>query len=363
MPPNPTIRDVARAAGVSPATASLALRNDPRLRVTTREKVQRFAVDLGYRTNAVVSQLFAQLRSSRTPKYQATLGVISASENPDIMGEIQTFREWQQGYRDRATQLGYGLDEFWLHEKDLSPHRLATIFHARNIRGVLVTGCLGNRALPLGFDEIWRNFSCVVLGVRNVRPLIHLACNDQYATARQAFEEAMLLGYRRPALVISEELDNLVEGRFSGAFLVAQNRYPVKPRVPPFFFHSALDVPTSARIGIPDVLRHFAQWIERHKPDVVLCIHPEIKQWVEGLKLKVPRDIGLIHLDWNKDLHDWAGMKQNNDLVGAAGIDMLVGQLHRNELGIPSFPKCLMVEGSWVMGGTVREQTPVKKQT
>ncbi len=361
MPPNPTIRDVARAAGVSPATASLALRNDPRLRPETCEKVQSAAVEIGYHANAVVSQLFAQLRSSRTPKYQATLGVINASENPSIVNQIQTFREWERGYRERAAQLGYGIDEFWLHEKDMSPHRLAAIFHARNIRGVLITACLGHRALPSGFDEIWKNFACVVLGIQNIRPVIHLACNDQYSTASQAFEEALLLGYRHPALVISEDVDNLVEGRFSGAFLASQNRHPVKPRIPPFYFHSALDVPATAKIGTPEILKRFGQWFERHHPDVIICIHPEIKNWVEALKQRVPRDIGLIHLDWNEELKDWAGMRQNNHLVGAAGVDMLVGQLHRNELGIPSFPKCLMVEGSWVMGGTVRKQQAAKK--
>ena len=60
MPPNPTIRDLAREAGVSAATASLALRNDPRLRKDTCDKVQQVAKRLGYHPNALVSQLLAQ---------------------------------------------------------------------------------------------------------------------------------------------------------------------------------------------------------------------------------------------------------------------------------------------------------------
>jgi len=361
MDRKPTIRDIARQAGVSPATASLALRNDPRLRKDTCSKVQHVAEDLGYHPNALMSQLLAQLRTTRTPKYQATLALVNASERATIMSEVQTFREWERGSLERATQLGYGVDKFWLYEEDMSPQRLATIFRARNIRGVIVAACVDNSRLPRDFDEIWKGFACVLLGVSNVRQLSHLACNDQYMTGRQAFQEAIRLGYRQPALVISEGIDSLVEGRFSGSFLSAQNLHPAKQRVPPFFFHSQLDKPITAKIGTPEILKRFGQWYERHQPDVIICIHPEIKDWVESLRLSVPKDVGLIHLDWNEELKGWAGMNQNNHLVGAAGIDMLIGQLHRNELGIPSFPKCLMVESSWVMGQTVRQQPVPKK--
>jgi LacI family transcriptional regulator len=363
MPPNPTIRDVAREAGVSAATASLALRNHPRLRKATCAKVQGVAEQLGYKANPVVSHLLAQLRASRIPKYQATLGLLNASENRHILSEMPTFHEWTQGLRARATQLGYGVNEFWLHEKEMSPRRLASIFRAQNIRGLIVAACLGNGALPPGFDEIWNGFACVVLGVHYVRPSINLACNDHFSTVRKAFDESLRLGYRRPGLVIGKDMDDLLEGRFSGAFLSAQGACAAKERIAPFFFRSQLDVPLDAKIGTDEVRRRFRAWFEKHRPDVILCIHPEIKEWVEAVGSRVPHDTGLIHLDWSPDLPGWAGMKQNSELIGAAGIDMLIGQLHRNELGIPSFPKCMLIESAWIEGATVRRQPATKKVT
>ena len=238
----------------------------------------------------------------------------------------------------------------------MSPHRLAEIFRARNIRGVIVAACLGDGTLPQGFDEIWKTFACVVLGVQNVRPLIYLSSNDQYATARTAFDESLKFGYRRQGLVISEDLDKLIEGRFSGGFLAGQQGLPTKQHVPPFYFHSQLNLPTMAKVGSAEVLKRFGKWFKRYRPDVIFCTHFDIKRWIESLGLSVPSEVGLIHLDWCAELTGWAGMNQNNHLVGAAGIDMLVGQLHRNELGIPPFPKCIMVESSWVMGDTVRQQ-------
>lgn len=355
MAQNPTIRDVARAAGVCAATASLALRNDSRLKKSTCEKVQGIAEQLGYRTNAVVSQLLAQLRTSRVPKYQATLGIINASENPGIMDEVPTFREWRAGYRERAFELGYGVDELWLHEMGMSPHRLASILHARNIHGVLVAACLGNGELPSGFNEIWTDFACVVIGVCNVRPLTHLACNDQYFTVWLAVEEALRLGYSRPALVINQDVDDLLNCRFSGAFLAAQNKLSAKQKVPPFYYRSPLDLPASNMASVENKKR-FNEWLKRHQPDVILCMHTEIKGWVESSRPGDPSQVGLIHLDWSEQLQGWAGVNQNSRLVGAAGVDLLVGLLHRNELGIPSFPKSLMVESSWVAGDTVRLQ-------
>jgi len=248
------------------------------------------------------------------------------------------------------------VDKFWLHEKEMTAPRLARIFRARNIRGVIVAACVDNTKLSKEFEEIWKGFACVLLGVINVRPLSHLACNDQYATSRQAFAEALRLGYRRPALAIGQEIDDLIGNRFQGAFLAAQNRLPAKDRIPPFLFHSELNKSPSARIGTADTLKRFSQWFSRNNPDVIICIQSEIREWIESLEKSVPNDVGLIHLDWNDEMKGWAGMNQNNHLVGAAGVDMLIGQIHRNESGIPSFPKCLMVESTWVMGDTVKPQ-------
>ena len=358
MSAKPTIRDVAREAGVAPATASLALRNHPRLRKSTCAKVQRAAEKLGYKPNAVVSHLLAQLRASRTSKYQATLGIINISENRKILGEIQTFREWVRGINDRATQLGYGVNEFWLREPGITPHRLAGILNAQNIRGLIIAGWLGSGELPEGADKIWTDFASVVIGVRGIRPVAHLACNDQFSTIRQAFAEGIKLGYRRPALVMCSEVDHLVQERFSGGFLTAQYALPVKQRVPPFYFHSHVDVPIAARIGTEQVRARFSEWFKRHQPDLILCIHPEVREWVNSLGARASKGVGLIHLDWTEDLKGWAGMNQNSHLIGAAAVDMLVANLHRNELGVPSFPKSTMIDSTWVSGDSVRRQKP-----
>ncbi len=100
----------------------------------------------------------------------------------------------------------------------------------------------------------------------------------------------------------------------------------------------------------------FKAWVSRHRPDVIFSMHMEIEKWLADMGLKAPADIGLIHLDRTSTVKRWAGMTQNNESIGIAAVDMVVGQLHRNETGVPLFQKNMFISGSWRDGVTVRKQ-------
>lgn len=90
-----TLKDVARRAGVHPATASRALSPDTRLLVsdTTARRVIQAAADLGYRPNAVA-------RSLRTRRSH-TIGVLI----PDLNNPL--FPPMVRGLDDRLATDGY----------------------------------------------------------------------------------------------------------------------------------------------------------------------------------------------------------------------------------------------------------------
>jgi LacI family transcriptional regulator len=338
------MQDIANAAGVGKATVSLALRDDPRLREETRRRIQKIAMEMGYRANAVVANLMAQLRASKTPKFQATLGLVNASGEKGMLEGVHTFHEWVKGCKSRAEQIGYGFDEFWLNEPGVTPARLLKILESRNIRGLVVAAVLEHGMLPVEFSELWKRFACVVVGIQTTRPRLHFACNDQYSTAYQSVHEVLALGYERPALVISPKMDELLDYRFSAGYWGAAHLLPQNRRIPAFDFSR-------------EAQKNFATWFQKHKPDVIVTLHDTIREWLAAMKVKIPDDVGLVHLDRTSNLADWAGMKQNNDLVGMAAVDMLVGQLHRNEFGTPAFTKCMLVESTWVDGPTVAKKT------
>ena len=93
--------------------------------------------------------------------------------------------------------------------------------------------------------------------------------------------------------------------------------------------------------------------MDEQKPDVILTLYNEVRGWLQALNFNVPRDIGLIQLEWREADSGWAGMNQRNDVAGEAAIEMVVSMIQNGEQGIPSFPRATLIGSTWVNGGTV----------
>jgi LacI family transcriptional regulator len=339
--------DVARAAGVSKNAVSLALRNDPQIPTATRNRIAEVAERLGYTKNPTVGHLMAQLRLGAAGGHKAALALLNANESQDATRKHPTIPTYVAGCRREAERQGYGLDEFWLHDPKLDGRRLCQILRARSIRGVIVTGLMNSNELPERYHAVWENFACVVTGVRTRNPSLSFSCTDHHILALRAFEKALQLGYKRPALVLERAIDHLVEGRFSGGVLIAQQALAPNRWTTPFY-----DV--AAARSEPEL---FLEWLRREKPDCILTLYHTVRRWVEQAGMRVPQDIGLIQLEWRKDHGDWAGMHQHNDEVGEAAVEMIIGMIHRNQIGVPEFPRATLIGSSWVDGKTVSRRS------
>ncbi len=344
----PSMTEVARAAGVSKNTVSLALKGSPRVAEETRRGILEIAQQMGYRLNPTVAHLMAQLRQNRSPGFQATLAIVNAYKTADAFTQHPTIPLYVRGCHQRARQLGYQLDEFWMHEPNMPVARWLSIFRARNIRGLVIVGMMHHNKLPEELAPLWEEYPVVVTGVRTREPALSFACSDQHVLALVAFEKALSLGYRRPALVLDGVIDGLTEGRFTAGFLTGQNRLlsPADRTLP---FHDVV----AARKD----LTLFAEWLEKNQPDVIFTLYHEVKRWLSDLGREVPRDIGLIQYEWRGDHSEWAGMDQRNDLVGEAAMDMLISMVQHNERGVPTNPRATMIGSDWIGGATVSEIT------
>jgi LacI family transcriptional regulator len=331
------MHEIAERAGVGKATVSLALRDDPRLRPETRRRIQRLAAKMGYRTNATVANLMAQLRASRTPKYQATLGLLDLSSGPASPA-------WLAGCEERAGQLGYKLEPFQIGEAGQAAASLASELEARNIRGLVVAG---GPAMDSRLDPLWRRFSCVAIGPCPADSTLNFATNDHFSTSLRAVRTLRARGYRRMSLVISPELDTRLDLRISAGFWAGHEGLAGCDPLPTFPFE-----PSSAA--------SFRIWLERFRPDLILTLHAEIQDWLNEMGIDIPGQLGLAHLDAGPLLPGWSGMDQNHALIGAAAIEMLIGQLHRNETGIPDSPKASFIRSTWIDGATTVCDEPAK---
>ena len=341
---------IAKAAGCSKNTVSLALRDSPQIPVSTRVKIRRIADKLGYQPNAIVSHLMAQLRSSQTARFQAKLALVNAHRDPKAFRTHATIPAYVQGCERRADRLGYSFDYFWLHDPKLKAESWMRVLRTRAIKGLILVGMMDQNQLPPHLRPVWENFPCVVTGVRTREPALSFSCVDHHDLIIQAFERALALGYQRPALVVEERIDRLVEWRFYGAMLTAQQALPAARRVPAF---TQID-----RARNEPALFH--NWFDRHQPDVLLSLYNVVFPWLKERGLRVPRDVGVIQLEWRPSHAEITGLNQHNDTVGEAAVDMVVGQIHRNEAGIPDFPRATLIGASWVEGESVRLQHPRK---
>jgi len=337
------MKDVAWRAGVSKNTVSLALRGSRRVSEETRRRVEAAAADLNYRGNPAVAELMAELRRSGSGRYRATLGLLNANEDRDAFRRHPTIPTYVEGCKRRAGELGFGLNEFWLHDPAMDGERMVGILRARGIRGLLVVGLMRSKRLPERMAALWGAFPVVVTGVRTRGPELSFACADHHALALSAFEKVTELGYRRPGLVLDPVIDELIEGRFTAGYLMAQRQ-----------LGGGGPSPFAAIAEARDDLGVFEAWLEREQPDLLFTLYHEVARWLKALGRRIPDDIGLVQYEWRADHREWAGMDQCNDQVGEAAVDMLVSMLHGGATGVPEHPRATMVASQWVEGETVR---------
>lgn len=337
-----SMTDVARCVGVSKNAVSLALRNDPQIPESTRQRVRQAATELGYTANPVVSELMAELRKGSQAKYRHNFALINGNQDSDSFLKHPTIPDYVMGCRRRAAQLGYGLDEFWLHDPDLGAERLKSILRARGIRGALVIGMMKENRLPPSFDTLWSGFAAVVTGVRTHAPTLSFACVDHHALVIEAMERIYERGIRRPALVIEGVIDRLVGGRFTAAFEYAVKSLPPANRLAPF-------LKVDANRESPEV---FSDWLVKRRPDAILTLHTVVEEWVTAAGLRIPQDIGLVQLECRRGCGDWAGMEQHNDLTGEAAVDLVVSLTTAGKEPLSHSPRGILITPTWKDGRT-----------
>jgi DNA-binding LacI/PurR family transcriptional regulator len=188
----------------------------------------------------------------------------------------------------------------------------------------------------------WKHFICVTKGVTVRWPPVHRVVSSHYEDMKLAMAQLARRGYRRVGLVLGKALSERVDRAWLAAYLLHNNEQPAAHRIPALI----------TRTGTAE--NDFMQWRRRHRPEVILFSEQPIPQWVRGLGLRVPRDIGLVCLDWSSDLVPLAGIDSMSELQGEAAIDLLVGQLQSNEYGIPNHEKIISIRGRWIPGTTIR---------
>jgi LacI family transcriptional regulator len=329
---------IARRARISQSTVSRALSNHPALPQATCKRVQQIARQLGYEPNPLVSSVFSAMRRRQNRTSLGTLAFLMAHATRDGWKKVATYRDFFLGAQARATKQGFDLETHWAAEPGITGPRLGDILQARGIAGVIVS----TRASTENFPELpWDKFALVRIGLSQKKLPFHCVVNHQFNTARLVAGELASRGYARIGLAVTAWQNEVADQGWLGGFLVWQQSQPAARRVP-------------AKIFPALTAEAFIDWFQRHRPDVIISVNPDVIDLLRAANYKVPEDVGVALLDWHDNYGDIAGADQNNRLVGSKAVDILLAQLQRNEHGIPDHPFRMSIESSWREGSTVR---------
>ncbi len=340
-----TLRAVAKKAGVSHTTVSLALRGDPRILPVTRKRVARVAESMGYKRDAGLSTLMSHLRNIRKKPVKASLGFVTAWPTRDGWQVSANHRRFFSGVQARANELGYGLDEVWLLQPGMTAGRMTKILRSRGIRGLILQS-LPNAGGRLSLS--WDHFACVTKGLTVAEPALHRVTSWHYEDMRMVFSEVTKYGYRRVGLVLSAALNDRVDHAWVAAYYVFQNNLPAEDRVVPLLLEKGAG------------LDAFAKWYYLTRPQVILFSDQPVPKWIAHLGLRIPDDVGIASLDLSPELAPMSGLDSEPESLGIAAVDLLVGQLQAYEYGIPKHEKVISIKGTWIKGKTLRDIRPRK---
>lgn len=322
-----TVADVAAAAGVAPSTVSRALRNHPRLPAATCERIQALAQTMGYRPDPLISALLAR-RFQKQGSEIGTIAYVTAFSTRDGWRE-GFFGEVFEGAKAQAIKRGYLLEPFWLREPKMTGRRLSEILISRGIRSLLLP------PLPHAYGHLrlkWEHFSCAAIGYSMIRPSLHRATAHHFHNTLLALRSLRQAGYRRIGIAISATTNRKVGENFLAAALFYQRHHGERSLS---ILISNFKTGEHLRQGVAD-------WLKADRPDCVFGPYSILTHHClpDGVPFAAQGGIGIgshyLHID------------EKPQLVGAAAVDLIIGQIQRNETGIPTDPKVVMVEGRWV---------------
>jgi LacI family transcriptional regulator len=328
-----TMSDVAVRAGCARSTVSMALRNDPRIPLETRSRVQQAAAALEYRTNPLVAALMTTRRMQRVPVDHAVLALVTTHSRSDPARSYPGYLSFVEGARARAAELGYRLEEFPLRQNGMTPRRLVEILRARNIHGALIA--------PLPRDEKHVDLDCrglavVGLGTSVVSPVVERVSNDHFQSMMLAMAMCRRSGYARVGFVVSRLTSERLDDRWLSGYLLASSRYPVEQRLEPLLCETPEDISGA-----------LAGWCERERPEVVV-----FGNFDPAKPFRLPPGVGVVVLDVPAIDGDWTGIFQDDLRVGAIGVEHVVSRIQRGAFGEDDKARLHLLAGQWVRGKT-----------
>lgn len=323
-----TTRDVALSAGVAQSTVSRALSNNPQVSEAERKRIAAIAQKLGYRPNPFVSAFTAQVRGYRRSPQGATIAFLDCTP-----AKRQNFtKDYRDGAAKRARSLGYKEEVFRLSELNESVERLNGVLHARGITSLLVLPVPDKCDLT---GVRWDSLVCATIDYTLRKPDMHRASPDYFNGMQLALQNLEARGRRRIVFCARQEDVTDIAPQWLGAYLGWQRLKPPEERID-VYISTSWDK------------AHFIRWVRKTAPDAIVTNSAHFFDWTAEAGISPSETLFTSLSPATKRTDVTCHIHQNPAQVGAAAIDLIIGQIHRNERGLPAMPKRVLVASSWI---------------
>jgi LacI family transcriptional regulator len=307
-----TIRDIAKLAGVSVSTASLALNGDQRVKPATREKVEEAAAALRYHPTRAAQSLSMGRTWSIHLLYPGQ-GAMSSG----------FFSRFLRGLHDGARDRGYSVALSVPVDADEARETLTRLMHERWADGVVLMNLADDDVLLR--DALAFGFPHVLLG-RSSLPDVASVDNDNHAVAREATDHLLERGCRHLVLLNGPAEQRFTHERAAGFQDAHAGRTVPLPGDAVLFTDGQ---PQTARKLLADRLVGGARF------DGVVAVSDSLAvaalQAVRDHGLDVPGDVRLIGMN-NDDISQYvtprlSTVELHGYELGRAGVDLLLGHV------------------------------------
>lgn len=332
----PNQREIAARSGLSQSTVSLAMRDSSLIPLETRKHVRAVAASLGYRPNPLVSSLMEHIRSGRQVRDHGCIALLVDAENEADWLSHPNYTQQYEAIVMQAESLGYRSECFFLKTGDTSMSRIDRILEARGIFGVILPAPQKTPLLDLKLR--WDRYACITSGYTWASPKIDRVATHYRHHVELTFSKLAARGCLRIGMCLPQAALTQADSIWHAGYLLRQSRTLRENRMPLFVGHPAT-TPLSA----------FRNWLEKWKPDAIVCLNGEEWIWLE--KLGRQFDVAFACLSRPPD-SAFSGIDEANKIIGTMLADITVSHVSHNVRGIPKWPREILIEGHWVDGSS-----------